>query len=407
MISGTKLQKGLSYVLTTVVAAGVFSTLPLLDTSVPATSRGQEPSPLRTAIHFHGVYPRAFDPWPSDRPLPCFESSPDLEEKDANKREGAWSVDAAPWTPNSGPSNVGYLFLKPYKTGSSTSSGVNLRIARNVARRMSSPDGALCSARFDHGPWKDPAATLFGRRDPTQSFLWTIIREPTERAISLFFHMQVSREGVEPTDSNFQHFLLDVNPHMKYDYYLHNLPLQPYHPTEDDPVQVANRILESYDFIGVTERMDESFVVLAMLLHLPLSDVLYLSAKTGGGYDDGGGPYGRCSFIRPSVVSPGMRSFFESDEWQNLVQVDAALHQATNRSLDWTIERLGRSLFEENLAQFRRAQLLAIERCQPVTVFPCDEFGTFHPPETTDCLWKDSGCAMECLDQIASDFDLW
>jgi hypothetical protein len=42
----------------------------------------------------------------------------------------------------------------------------------------------------------------------------------------------------------------------------------------------------SYDFIAITERMDESAVELQMLLGLPLADVLYLNAKTSGGYED-------------------------------------------------------------------------------------------------------------------------
>ena len=49
-----------------------------------------------------------------------------------------------------------------------------------------------------------------------------------------------------------------------------------------------NEILAEYDYIGITERMEESAVALAMLLDLPLGDVLYLNAKQNGGYDEGG-----------------------------------------------------------------------------------------------------------------------
>jgi hypothetical protein len=42
--------------------------------------------------------------------------------------------------------------------------------------------------------------------------------------------------------------------------------------------------MEDYDFIGMVERMDESLVIMKMLLQLDMNDILYLSAKHGGGY---------------------------------------------------------------------------------------------------------------------------
>ena len=46
--------------------------------------------------------------------------------------------------------------------------------------------------------------------------------------------------------------------------------------------------LASFDFVGVTERFDESVVAMTMLLlGLPLANVLCLKAKgTGGGLDN-------------------------------------------------------------------------------------------------------------------------
>jgi hypothetical protein len=294
--------------------------------------------------------------------------------------------------------------MKPYKTGSSTSSGVNLRISRGIARRLDRKYDR-CKARQDHGPWMDmPAASMYSKRVEGRSFLWTIVREPTNRVVSLFFHMQVSRMGVQPTDANFRRFLLEENVHKKYDYYLHNLALRPFNTSSDDPAQLVNGILQSYNFIGITERMDESYVALAMLLRLPMSDVMYLSAKTSGGYDDG--VSGHCTYIQPSFVSDGMREFFEGDEWQAKVRHDRSLFQAANRSLDLTIDRLGRSSFERNLRLFREAQKAAHDRCLESTVFPCDRDGNFFPPDRTDCAFSDYGCGFECLDRVALDLGL-
>jgi hypothetical protein len=300
--------------------------------------------------------------------------------------------------------------MKPYKTGSSTSSGVNIRIARAMARRLDRTY-EYCKARHDHGPWVDsPAAAMYSKRITDRSFLWTIVREPTSRVVSLFFHMHVSRLGVEPTDANFRRFLLEEDVSKKYDYYLHNLAMRPFNASADDPAEVVNGILRSYDFIGVTERMDESYVALAMLLHLRPSDVMYLSAKTSGGYDGGGGGGatggGRCTYIQPSFVSPGMRAFFDSDEWEDKVKHDLAFYRAANRSLDLTIDRLGRASFEWNLKRYRESQKVAHDQCRMNTVFPCDRDGRFFPPDQTDCVFSDYGCGFECLDRVALDLGL-
>ena len=40
--------------------------------------------------------------------------------------------------------------------------------------------------------------------------------------------------------------------------------------------EAIHTILKEYDFLGVTERMDESAVALQMLLGLKISDVMYI-----------------------------------------------------------------------------------------------------------------------------------
>jgi hypothetical protein len=192
------------------------------------------------------------------------------------------------------------------------------------------------------------------------------------------------------------------------DYYLQTLYTKgKYSRARYNPINTANDVLEEYDFVGITERMDESAVLLMMLLNLPMSDVLYLSAKGKGGYDDGGGRANRhaCSYIWPSFVSPGMQEFFDTNiEWQSMMKYDRAFYKAANASMDLTIDALGRDLFEGNLAKFRQAQAVAKETCLARTVFPCDSAGREH--NDTDCLWKDSGCGVACLDKIADELGL-
>jgi hypothetical protein len=346
-----------------------------------------------TINNFMGIVARPFSSWPLDTPLPCFQ---------AQEQWMDMSVQFSPAT-------KGLFYLKPYKTGSSTTSGVHLRMARNIAQRRNiSSNFDICDTRFDHGPDLTPGYTLFRDRLPEQSFLWTVLRDPTQRAVSHFFHFMVSRKKTEPTDRNFLWFLRDKNFPIQ-DYYFHALyTKEAYNRDVHKPISVANDILRTYNFIGITERMDESFVALMMILRLKIADILYISAKTKGGYDDAGDKKPQaCTYIWPNFVSPGMNEFFASPQWRETVRYDRLLYEAVNRSLDLTIDQLGRDNFQEQLRIFQEAQQIAKDRCLPKTTFPCDASGVFHRENTTDCIWKDSGCGTTCLDEIATELNLW
>ena len=97
----------------------------------------------------------------------------------------------------------------------------------------------------------------------------------------------------------------------------------------------------------------------------------------------------------------------QSDEWHKASKWDRALHQAANRSLDLTIDKLGRQKFQRYLDIYRQASQLAQSRCLPHVTFPCSAEGVPTPEGETDCLWKDSGCGYECLDAIATELNLW
>ena len=171
-----------------------------------------------------------------------------------------------------------------------------------------------------------------------------------------------------------------------------------------DPIAAANQIMSDYNFIGVTERMDESAVALQLLLGLTTGDILFLNSKGSGGFDDGATPRG-CVYIVPSYVSPGMKEYFASREWERIALADAMLHRAANRSLDMTIEKLGRQRFSLALSKFRDAMKVARERCLPTVQFPCTSSG--EPIAQPNCFWGDSGCGTACLDELANELNLY
>ena len=332
-------------------------------------------------------YARAFEPWPSHVPLPCFPP--------ANRRK--WHTPSTP--PNT---TDGFIFMKLMKTGGSTAAGIHLRIMRQIASDRNKKFD-FCRGKFNHAWGYEVMSEK--KVDPLKSFAWTVVREPTRRAISQFFHFEVSRGGVNPTDFNFQKYLHSEKRIIRH-HYLQVLNSEKIYPptkiTKDVAPGVIRNIFNAYDFVGVTERMEESAVCLMMLLNLKMSTILYLNAKTNGAYDDGG--HGQCSWIQPSVVSRGMKLYFREPHWEELVRWDEIFYDAANLSLDLTIQKLGQNKFEQNLAKFREARKVANEKCRGREVFPCTSTGAknVHP----DCLWKDSGCGVTCLDEVAAEMRL-
>lgn len=329
-----------------------------------------------------GVIPRAFPVW--SEPFPCFV--PDLHW---------WKTEVV-----RSPASRGFLFVKEMKTGSSTVTGVTLRIAQVMAKRLKKKFN-ICKSRFDHSL---AFKLKYGKRDRKKSFLWTVIREPNKRATSQFFHFQVSREKKEPSDENFISYLEND---VFTNYYLRSLSTRtPYIVKKPrDPIEMANEIMLDYDFIGITERMDESLVVLTMLLDLELTDVLYLSAKGNGGFDDG--KYDKtCVYIVPSYLSPSMKDYFSNDEdWKSRTKGDKYLYRAAQRSLDMTIDQLGRDKFNEKLSEYKRLRKLAEDSCKGQVVYPCDAGGN-RLQRAPGCLWNDSGCGSPCLDKVVANLTM-
>jgi hypothetical protein len=125
-----------------------------------------------------GVYARPFDSWPLDLPLPCLKPT---DERTAKR----------PITPAM--AHNGFLFMKLMKTGGSTAAGMNIRIMREAAKQSAVGESHLyCQGRFEHC-W---GHEMLEGRGLASSFAWTVIRDPTKRAVSQFYHFQVSREGV-------------------------------------------------------------------------------------------------------------------------------------------------------------------------------------------------------------------
>jgi hypothetical protein len=195
----------------------------------------------------------------------------------------------------------------------------------------------------------------------------------------------------------------DKYPNRPKNYYIRALSLEYFHH-DSDPIDFANQILQDYDFIGVTERLEESLVAFKMLLNIPMADILHLNSKVSGGYIDSSDPF-KCELLPETVITPEMQEVLDSPKWRESIKHDVLLHEAVNRSLDLTIDRLGRKQFEKNLLLYRMAMQEVENRCPSKVTMVCSADGIFNP--VNDCIFEDMGCGNECLDEVATDLGLW
>ena len=211
-------------------------------------------------------------------------------------------------------------------------------------------------------------------------FLFTVIRRPAERCLSKFYHFAASRRGANNTAEAKVHNLQGCNDDV-FNY------IRPSLNTSDPQSLVRS----TFSFIGLAERYDESMVLLASMLRLPLSQVLYLKSKdshvvNSTDYDfPGAKPMPHPPLAEESLV---VRQEVASERFKTRNKLDFALHTFAGAELDrrWAANR---AELDEQLARFKAMREKAEGLCKGDT------------QETKACYWKDNGCAYQCLDRIA------
>ena len=171
---------------------------------------------------------------------------------------------------------------------------------------------------------------------------------------------------------------------------------------EDIIYTIAKNILQTYDFIGIVERMSESLVILQLLLNLNPGDILYTSSKVSGNYV--ANLYYSCS-KKVSVGKILPLPVYEHVSSQNYYDKnfgDFLLYQAVNKSLDITIEeRIGKDKFEKALKEHLHLMKLVKERCEDKNkvISLCSKDGV---PQwnISNCYERDFGCGYDCLDEL-------
>jgi hypothetical protein len=340
----------------------------------------------------------------------------------------------------SGTQAVGLLYIKSYKTASSTLEGICLSIAHNIARRhfgvssdtttttkstaISNSSLSLSSSSISsvstttaapppciHYNRHEFADSRHHARRGTPSLLWSFVRDPAKRDLSHVFHFEVGRRGMIPTDD--LKIINTIEYRIKGRQVRYLIPhkgstnkLWPKHELRQDLHQVLHQIqvgiLDNYDFLGVTERMEESLACLVILFQLHPGDVIVLPSKRSGGYDDAGHNQ-TCTRIPKAIRTPAVEHYLSHKFVQ--YNADVLLYHVVNASLDRTIAAIGLTKVQEMVQEIQYLQRLAEQRCQDVAHFPCSENGTLQLTlSEQSCYVQDAGCGHACVDAVMEKY---
>jgi hypothetical protein len=439
--------------------------------SYPTTGTGTADSDNMSITVIYPSYPQI--------PLPCFPA--DIVWQSRGIHDDTLS--------HSSPTDRGLIFVKLLKVASSTASGIHLRIADREAQRVrqrvstlggltSSSNNAnngtisinitnldICQNNFHHGlvskivqpeawtrawtspsidadmdhvhhpqhPQQDshphrrqPVVEPWRQRRAAQLRVWTMVREPTVRAISYYVFLRMVQYEREPTVKEIIAFLkgqeLDtvVSPYSHYRTWMStgdaNVTPSSLKEWNDRGPEFLRQIMTDFDFIGVTERFDESIIVLSILWQIPLGDLLYLTpAKARGSWT----PVLRrseqhCFLVSEPPLSilqlPKIQRYLRSSKWRTRVYWDQRIYHSAVASLDATIASIGVDRVQKRLAAFQAAQAVAAQACPPELYQPCFPNGTMvregMNQTSGNCYELDMGCGHVCLDHVAEHLGL-
>jgi len=257
------------------------------------------------------------------------------------------------------------VYVKVSKVGGSTWGGIMRRIGeRHGLKHTRDTTCEAASVCANHGK-----ADKFQRLK--DAIFISLIRDPVDRSMSRFYHFRVLRKNDKPTDENKIKHLKNEKANHQTQY----ISKSQFHTPAE--------IVESYAFIGLTERFDESLLLLQNKFGLDRGDLLYLKAKESGHpatdrSDRGKNMPTHRPFEEESAAVKEAASHLQRGQ-------DAELKRLVNAALDKAIGEYGPT-FQQDLQEFQTKLRQLEDACRP------------HFFES--CLWNDNGCAQKCIDQL-------
>eukprot|EP00040_Diaphanoeca_grandis_P034483 m.213856 g.213856 ORF g.213856 m.213856 type:complete len:331 (-) comp33160_c1_seq4:909-1901(-) len=285
------------------------------------------------------------------------------------------------------------VFMKAYKVGGSTVAGIVRHIGahHDINGFDVDLDTELLCDKYQRGyvvahhlRYSVAAKRLQRCRDVGKPlFVLAWVREPLERCLSEFYHFLVTRKHENPSSAN---KLL----------YCQSAQIDHYKSFFSETGQGQPSVVDAfalYNFVGVTDRFDESMVVLADIMGLSFKDILYLTAKNSSNSKPTGAGDVR-NHIKmhrhpPLSEEPSeVRDIATSNEFRKSNAWSLEFYKLAHKSLDNHINIMGKELFALKLAKYRVVLVAAQQKC------------VSRDSDVPKCYYNDHGCGYECLDKV-------
>lgn len=292
--------------------------------------------------------------------------------------------------------DTGLIYIKIQKCSSTTVASIFRKLMTKIGKTKQIP--IKCKSHTKHGfAWTLPSLK---KRDKQHSFLFTFVREPTSRSVSDFFYHGISKSG--NCENNLQDFK-KFQDHITMNFPGYGGYMLPYlfldeqfvPPLDekylfwnpDEPNIVQNHellekrveyILDSYDFIGLTERFDESLVALSLILNIEIWDILHRQELRSSGSWDFDSNHNKCFHMHKSDPADDIKSYLASAEWNARMAGDKLLYKSVNASLDFTISYLKSNhgnAFDHRLEIYHKMMHLTKEECGNLNCSHCSSTG--------------------------------
>jgi hypothetical protein len=145
-------------------------------------------------------------------------------------------------------------------------------------------------------------------------------------------------------------------------------------------------------------------VVMKLLLNEDLEYADFVILKSKESSTKGRPNFGKktCHYIPIATTPPEVAEYLQTTYRKK--NPDYLLYAAVNRSLDLTIDLLGRGRVEKGVCQLQNMQALAQEECLSKAIFPCSANGIWQPGYKEDCYEKDFGCGYRCADAVLDEY---
>merc|ERR1740117_2066537 len=150
----------------------------------------------------------------------------------------------------------------------------------------------------------------------------------------------------------------------------------------------VHKVMDQYDLIGVTERFDESVVLLMEKFGLSYCDVMYSNGKVAEHRPKTEHGLKVLESIPFSEQPKEIQDYLESKEFQEAQKLDFQAYNYAQQHMDKLIGAMGREKFEAKLKDFVKWKDDVLDKCNG---------------EGNICYHGDFGCGYKCFDEICKE----